>query len=370
MKFKTVFISHLPIPNPNIGSWTNRYGKFVKNNNCLIDYIIAPKANNYFQDITYKYINEPRLFTFKISKLIKYYKHKVYWNALAKILEKEERVRVNIIDNPKILFAINYYSTRKNLNNRIEIIFHMCGYNYNFNKEQNELFYNSIDTLIIQTNSSIQAQEYFLSKGNCNVKQIYNGIEGDKFHKINKSTKDKFREENKIQINKLIFLWVSQDRPKKGLSIILEAWKLLVNKFNNIELLVIGTNKKEEIKGVNWLGKVENYNLPTFYQLSDFYLFSTQCNEGFGLTLGEALKCGVSCLASNIDPMKEILNNGEYGRLVDMPGKPKSWVKAIEQEIEKYKNNKFKNVYFSNKIENLYSYKTWSNEIFKIIKNV
>ncbi|MFK5957865.1 MAG: glycosyltransferase family 4 protein [Lutibacter sp.] len=367
MASKTVFISHVPIPNPEIASWTNRYTKLIRKNITVFDYIIAPEGIKKISDIKYSFIKEPTLLTYKIGKLIPYYKHKVYWTALKKIINSTTNVTIHIIDNPNILFAINYYVTKNKLKNKIKIVFHMCGYNYNFTETQKNTFYKAIDTLIIQTNSSINYQKKEIEKGTCNIFQIYNGIDGKKFFRINQNKKAILKNKKNITTEKFIFLWVSQDRPKKGLTIILKAWEKLIKKFNNIELLVIGAAKTNEIKNVTWLGKIPNFELPEYYQLADFYLFSTQCNEGFGLTLGEALKCGTTCLASDIDPMKEILNNELYGRLVKNPSQPKSWSIAIQEEIEKYSNNNFENIYLKNIPNKIYDYKNWSTSILKLI---
>ncbi len=369
MTSKTVFISHAPIPNPNIASWTNRYTKLIRENTANFDYIIAPKGLECINKIKYTYIKEPSLFTYKISKIIPYYKHKVYWKVLKKIIAKDGNVTIHIIDNPNILFAIEYYARKSNLKNKIQVIFHMCGYVYNFTESQKAIFYTAIDILIVQTIASINFQKEAIKNGSCEVVQLYNGVDGEKFFRLSNEQKTILRDAKEIANQKIVFLWVSQDRPKKGLALILEAWAELVKTMFNIELLVIGAAKTKEIKNVTWLGKIQNNQLPAYYQLADFYLFSTQCNEGFGLTLGEALKCGTTCLVSDIDPMSEILNNGLYGRLVKEPRNSKSWELAIQQEVEKYTSNNLKNVYLNNIPESVYDYKDWSTNLLNLITN-
>jgi len=367
MASKTVFISNAPIPNPEIASWTNRYTKLIRGNATVFDYIIAPEGIEIISNVKYSFINEPSFLAYKIGKFIPYYKHKVYWIALKNIINSTTSVTIHIIDNPNILFAINYYANKNKLRNKIKVVFHMCGYNYNFTEIQKNIFYNVIDTLIVQTNSSINYQKKEIEKGTCHVFQIYNGIDGKKFFSIKQEEKVILKKKKNITAEKLIFLWVSQDRPKKGLTIILKAWVELLKTVKNIELLVIGAAKTNEIKNVNWLGKIPNHELPEYYQLADFYLFSTQCNEGFGLTLGEALKCGTTCLASDIDPMKEILNNELYGRLVKEPSNPDSWMQTIKEEIKKYSDNNFENVYLKNIPNKIYDYKDWSTSILNLI---
>lgn len=369
MKTKTVFISHLPIPNLNIGSWTNRYSKLIEENTASFDYIIAPKGDNFIDKVNYLFIKEPKFLTFKISNFIKFYKHRVYWSALKNILSKDDDIVVHIVDNPNIFFAINFYSKKHKLNHRIKIVFHMCGYSYDFRDDQSLNFYKGVDTLIVQTKSSIEFQRGLIEEGTCKVVQVYNGIDTTKFYSVNKNEKESLRIQENINLDKRIFLWVSQDRPKKGLSIILEAWELLLKKYDNIQLLIIGAEKKMDIDNITWLGKIQNSKLPRYYQLSDFYLFSTQCNEGFGLTLGEALNSGVTCLASNLEPMGELLLNGEYGRLINNSSNSNSWVEAIIEELDKYSKNNYENIYLKNLKQEIYSYKEWKKNILTIVNS-
>ena len=72
---------------------------------------------------------------------------------------------------------------------------------------------------------------------------------------------------------------------------------------------------------------------------SYFYLFSTLWQEGFGLSLLEALKCGDYCIASNMGAVSEVLNEGKYGKLIDCPHFVNSWVEAILESLDEYVNN-------------------------------
>ena len=137
-----------------------------------------------------------------------------------------------------------------------------------------------------------------------------------------------------LKPNVKYFLWISQDRPKKGLNIILKTWSKLLEKYHDIELLIIGTEK--EIKGDNitWLNRKPNKELCRYYQATDYYLFSTLWHEGLPLSLIEALKSGAKCIASDIDPIKEVLHNGNLGLLVDKPNIVNSWVNAVTEVMD------------------------------------
>jgi glycosyltransferase involved in cell wall biosynthesis len=156
---------------------------------------------------------------------------------------------------------------------------------------------------------------------------------------------------------------------KKGLDIILQVWdKLLASSKSNIELLIIGTEKKISNTNISVIGKIPNAQLNKYLQVSDFYLFSTLWQEGFGLSLLEAMKSGAYCIASNMGAVSEVLNDGEYGKLINTPHNVDAWVKEILVSIDEYILDNFENRY-SKVIPNDYcDIKKWNNGLNSIIQ--
>src|SRR5690606_20011578 len=109
-----------------------------------------------------------------------------------------------------------------------------------------------------------------------------------KFYSVDSAQKSALKQKFGLS-DKTVFVWCSQDRPKKGLDMILDAWQRVYSKNSKIVLLVIGCSRDIKLKGVQFLGKIPNDKLPEYYQVSDVYLFPTLCKEGFGMTLIEAL---------------------------------------------------------------------------------
>ena len=56
---------------------------------------------------------------------------------------------------------------------------------------------------------------------------------------------------------------------------------------------------------------------PGLYYLGDVYVYPTDL-DGLGLTIYEALSCGLPVITTNHPPMNEIITNGENGLLVDV----------------------------------------------------
>ena len=118
--------------------------------------------------------------------------------------------------------------------------------------------------------------------------------------------------------------------------------------------------RNEKIEGVCFIGRVPNNELPKYYQVSDVYLFSSLWQEGFGLSLIEALHCGCYCIASSIGGIPEVLEYGKFGELVERPNFVNDWIDAI--------NGYLKNKCLENNFQKeLYTMKSWNSDMNKII---
>ncbi|MCH3884987.1 glycosyltransferase family 4 protein [Tenacibaculum aquimarinum] len=193
----------------------------------------------------------------------------------------------------------------------------------------------------------------------CTFSVLHNGVNSNQFfikYKLPIQSKEK-----------LIFTWCSQDRPKKGLDFILKVWKILIKKHTNIELQIIGTNRKIDVLKTKVIGRIPNKELPKYLQNSDFYLFPTLCHEGFGLSLVEALKCGCYCIASNYGGVSEVLQDGKYGKLINNPNFIDEWVIEIDKSIEEYKSNNYQNPYIESYPKRLYDLEDWSTNMNTLI---
>ncbi|WP_294950912.1 glycosyltransferase family 4 protein [Sulfurovum sp.] len=303
-----------------------------------------------------------------MEAFIKFYRFKVYWNALKKILSSEKELIVMIIDNPGLLKTVDYYARKEGVRSRIKILFFIHGYHYFMPPNELENFYGMIDDLIVLTRASYHFQLTQTHALPCEVTHIYNGVDSIKFQHVSASDKTILRQTLGLSENKIYLLWLSQDRSKKGLHIILKAWEKLIQDLPNIELLIIGTHNEIHGKQIRWLGRIPNDQLASYYQASDIYLFSTLCHEGHPMSLTEALKCGNVCIASNIDPVAEIMGTGSFGRLVDFPNMPQNWVKAISDELKKYENNSRINTYRKNIPDKIYDLEEWCKNIEKLVE--
>lgn len=354
---KTILLSQIPLPFSKIGSWTTLYGNYLsKNHN--IDFIVCPKTTNVFEGVKYSYINHT--FWHKVqAKILRKYKLE-YFIALEKLIVENEKYIIQIVDNFGIVKPLKKYLLSKKIDKQCYIQFFYHGYSpYNYPKLMQD-FYNDVDEIILLTKDS-----YNEHKKQINVIPSYfsilpNGIDIKKFNKISVLEKAKLKNQLKFG-DKKVFIWCSQDKPKKGLHLILAVWKRVYKLEKNIILLVIGCDPREEIDGVMFLGKIPNDELPKYYQVSDCYLFPTLCQEGFGLSLIEALHCGNYCIASALGGVPEVLQYGKLGKLIENPHFISEWEEALNDFLE----GKFEIPEFPN---DLYSSEKWNAGMNRIIE--
>lgn len=108
----------------------------------------------------------------------------------------------------------------------------------------------------------------------------------------------------KLGWDKFTIFFVGRLIETKGVGILLEVIKKTKS---NINFVIAGTgplaSEVEKIVkasfNLNYLGRVENNNLPNFYRASDLVIVPSLVDEGFGFVVMEAVACGTPVLASN-----------------------------------------------------------------------
>jgi glycosyltransferase involved in cell wall biosynthesis len=122
----------------------------------------------------------------------------------------------------------------------------------------------------------------------------------------------------------------------KGIRVLLEALAGLPARFRCI---VIGTGPEEESlkrfaqelgleERVAFLGRVPHAEIPGLLSQCDVFAQPSIGEEAFGISVIEAMACGLPVLASNNGGLPEIIVEGETGHLVE-PGNVDAWRSAI-----------------------------------------
>lgn len=349
MNTAKVIISEHPIPYPKNGSWSQRMEYFLESDYNCIDYYICGKTNGTLKSKTTFY----RVNQYKskfISKFFKGYRYKEYTKSIRDLLLKHDHLIICVVDNVKLKIAINSYLEKNNALNKVTLIFYNCGYSYYLDDTTNATFLKNCSEMIFLTENAYLYNKQKYIEFTPEVTIINNPVNKQKFFSIPKLEKESLLKENQLQ-DKIVYLWLSHDREKKGLNIVLNAWKDWNKSPNEAQLLVVGAKRSEKINGVQFIGQVPSDLVDKYYKMAHVYLFPTLCKEGFGLSLAQAMCCGCFSIAANNGGVSDFFNS-ENGILIDSPNIVANWVKSFNESFElmnqNYQVQSFENQILSN----------------------
>ncbi len=133
-------------------------------------------------------------------------------------------------------------------------------------------------------------------------------------------------------------------RPQKGTDVFIEAMCRLLPKYPDFTAIIIGAvtadqqpfarRLQEKVKTaqladrVCFLGELPIGEVPRWYQRVTIYAFTSR-NEGFGLTLLEAMAAGAALVAARAGAAEKVVTDGDTGILVP-PADVGALVEAIE----------------------------------------
>ena len=150
---------------------------------------------------------------------------------------------------------------------------------------------------------------------NKDIRLIYNGIDLETFKKTDKS---EARKELGLPQDKKIILFSADGgvkNPFKGGEFVFQAFEKLKNRYDILFLNIGGEGKQ---KSKNWLdfGYVKDTQIMAkLYSAADIYLFPTLA-ETFGMTIVEAMSCGLPVVTFETGGVPEIVENNKTGFVV------------------------------------------------------
>lgn len=133
------------------------------------------------------------------------------------------------------------------------------------------------------------------------------------------------------------------DEPRKGMAVLLAALPELVERFPEIEILVVGRGDEDELREqagdlarhLRFLGQVDDTTKAAAMRSADVYCAPHLGGESFGIVLVEAMAAGTAVVASDLDAFRRVLADGEAGRLVpvdDADGMAAALIEILEDD--------------------------------------
>jgi len=186
------------------------------------------------------------------------------------------------------------------------------------------IFANAIDHWV---STSRYNAEQIESRYHRTVSIIHNGVDTDRFHPSVVSNRSDHRP-TIISVGRLVG-W-------KGLHVVIEA---MVHLPQDVQYLVIGEGAEREplkqlaerlgVAGrVHFVGRIPHNDLPAWLGRADVFVQPSIGEEAFGISVVEAMACGLPVLAARNGGMKEIVLNDSTGQLLPA-GDVAAWHTAL-----------------------------------------
>ncbi len=114
------------------------------------------------------------------------------------------------------------------------------------------------------------------------------------------------------------------DEPRKGMAVLLGSLPALVERFPEVEILIVGRGDEDELREdagslaghLRFLGQIGDAEKAAALRSADVYCAPNTGGESFGIVLVEAMAAGCPVVASDLDAFRRVLVEGGAGRLV------------------------------------------------------
>tara|TARA_R110002033_G_scaffold169951_1_gene211814 strand:+ start:9879 stop:10964 length:1086 start_codon:yes stop_codon:yes gene_type:complete len=352
-----ILVSSARLPTNGIGSWTTRISK-LNVNTAFFDYILSPSSYNE------KYLNckKRKFITWRkeVRGLnLKYWVAKDYIQRIKHLSKNANKITVVVMDDIHLLEAITL--TKNNYKCPIEIVFSFHGFDLNLKRE----VLCKVDKILFLSQLGLEFSKKKYPQKFLKAIVVGNGVDSNIFFPLDKNEFVKQREEKGYTINAEILIWVANDRPKKGIHIFYKIIEELLKNLPDLKVIIVGSDSKYSHSRVKNIGRISNVEVATYLKISNYYMFTTFYNEGFGLSMIEALKCGNAVIASNKGAIPEVLNGLDSIYLVERINDIENWIEAFN--LARKGTNFGKIRPSKSMLDKIWDYNIWENKFIEAI---
>lgn len=200
---------------------------------------------------------------------------------------------------------------------------------------------------------------------------VGNGVENGSFFPLNPSERSSLRKTLGFEEHETVLVWMANSRRVKGLHLFKKVVSKILEKYPEVKIVSIGHTKDAEINHPNWtqVGILPHNQLPTYLQIGDIYFFTSLWQEGFGLSLVEAIKCGNWALASDAGGIPEVLSEQTRALIVNDPNILESWLEAYELVLSKIKSDKTPFLELKDRLAEWQTYGAWQAKFLNALES-
>ncbi|MGQ0837476.1 glycosyltransferase family 4 protein [Actinokineospora sp.] len=129
--------------------------------------------------------------------------------------------------------------------------------------------------------------------------------------------------------------------PRKGMAVLLDALRLLLDERPDLRLLVVGRGDDAELRRaagpeladrLDLLGQVDDATKARALRSVDVYCAPNTGGESFGIILTEAMSAGAAVVASDLDAFRRVLDDGRAGVLTAV-GDPRALAAGLREVL-------------------------------------
>ncbi len=317
-----ILVSNIALPNTDIGSWTTRMSRFIKDQPTFFQYILSPSG----ELSNALYCSKRKFITWKqsVRKLqLQHWVARDYTKAIKEIANNYAILKIVIMDDPHLLEAITHLKSK--ISKKLIVIYSFHGFQLNIGTDTLA----KTHKVLWLSKAGIEKNKSLYSGNFPKSIVVGNAVDSSIFYPLDINTFNKERETIGYKSSDEILIWMANDRPKKGFHIFEKVVAQLLEIQKELKVITIGTTKTIDHPRVNTVGRLPNEQVSKYLQLGNYYMFTTLYEEGFGLSMIEAYKCGNAVMASKLGAIPEALEGRVLTYLIQNPESVDEWVEAF-----------------------------------------